>query len=187
MGLVSHGTVLPVPPELRTGPFTRARALSLGVTPQMLRGQRFVRLYDGVWRHRDHAMTAADRLEAARLALPADAHLTGVTRLQALGLDVGPRLPMRFVIARDHHVHLKDVFLHRTVRMPPLDDVGVAPVAAYVAYCARARVIDAITVGDWLLHHGRDHPRRRRFPRDGGLTGSPLQALVHRERLSSCT
>ncbi len=146
--------MLPVPPELATGPFTRARALSLGVTPQMLRGKRFVRLYDGVWRHRDHAMTADDRLEAVRLALPADARVTGITRLQLLGLDVCPRLPMRFVIARDHHVNLEDVFLHRTVRMPPLDDVGVAPVAAYVAYCSRARVIDAIEVGDWLLRHG---------------------------------
>ncbi len=97
--------MLPVPPELRTGPFTPGScAGSLGVTPQMLRGKRFVRLYDGVWRHRDHAMTAADRLEAARLALPADARVTGVTRLQLLGLDVGPRLPMRFVVARDHHV-----------------------------------------------------------------------------------
>ena len=113
-----------------------------------------MRLYDGVWRHRDHAMTAADRLEAVRLALPADARVTGITRLQVLGLDVGPPLPMRFVIARDHHVNLEDVFLHRTVRMPPLDDVGVTPLAAYVAYCARARVIDAIEVGDWLLRHG---------------------------------
>ena len=38
--------------------------------------------------------------------------------------------------------------------MPPLDDVGVAPFAAYVAYCSRARVIDAIKVGDWLLRNG---------------------------------
>ncbi len=66
----------------------------------MLRGKRFVRQYDGVWRHRDHAMTAADWLEAARLALPADARVTGITRLQLLGLDFGPRLPLRFVVAR---------------------------------------------------------------------------------------
>ena len=81
--------MLPVPPELLTGAFTRARALELGVSPQMLRGKRFVRLYDGVWRHRDHPMTAADRLHAARLALPVDARVTGVTRLQLLGLGVG--------------------------------------------------------------------------------------------------
>ena len=35
------------------------------------RGKRFVRVHDGVWRYRDHAMTAADRLVAAWLALPA--------------------------------------------------------------------------------------------------------------------
>jgi hypothetical protein len=127
--------------------------MGLGVTPQMLRGKRFVRVHEGVWRHRDHAMTAPDRLEAARLALPDDARVTGITRLRLLGLDVGPRLPLRFVVARDH-VDLEDVFLHRPVRMPPLDHVGVMPLAAYVAFCARARVIDAIEVGDWLLRHG---------------------------------
>ncbi len=70
---------------------------------------------------------------------------------------------------------LEDVFLHRTVRMPPLDDVGVAPVAAYVAFCALARVIDAIEVGDWLLRHGhvgwdelRDFCVEQRW-RDGAL------------------
>lgn len=83
------------------------------------------------------------------------AHLTGVTRLQELGLPFGPTLPLRFVIQGDHHLALDGVFLHRTKRLPPTDDVGVFPAAAYVAYCARTRVIDAIKVGDWLLHH--DH------------------------------
>ena len=44
------------------------------------------------------------------------------------------------------------MFLHRTCRQPPVDAVGTTPAAAYVAYCARARVIDAIEVGDWLVH-----------------------------------
>ncbi len=30
----------------------------------------------------------------------------------------------------------------------------MTPAAAFLAYAARARVIDAIQVGDWLLHHG---------------------------------
>ena len=78
--------------------------------------------------------------------------VTGITRLQLLGLDFGPRSPAAVRRVRDHHVDLDDVFLHRTVRMPPLDAVGVAPVAAFVAFCSLARVIDAIKVGDWLLH-----------------------------------
>ena len=46
------------------------------------------------------------------------------------------------------------IFLHRTVELPPTDDVGVVPAAAFVAYCARARVVDAVKVGDWLLRNG---------------------------------
>ena len=141
-----------LPPELMTGPFTRTMALDLGATPRMLRGQRFVRVHPRVWRHGDHVMSFDDDVLAASLALPADARTTGITRIQQLGLDYGPRLPVRFVVSRDLHLDLDGVFLHRTARMPPLDDLGVWPPVAFVAYCALARVIDAIKVGDWLLH-----------------------------------
>jgi hypothetical protein len=141
-----------VPPELLNGPFTRAQAIARGATPRMLRGRRFVRVHPRVWRHRDHVMTPADQVVAASLALPPDARTTGITRIQQLGLDFGPRSPARFVVSRDLHLDLDGVFLHRTARMPPLDAVGVAPVAAFVSYCSLARTIDAIKVGDWLLH-----------------------------------
>jgi hypothetical protein len=146
--------VRPLPAELLHGPFTRARAAELGVTSRMLQGRRFVRVHHEVWLHRDCLMTTRDRIMAAKLALPADAHLTGITRLQEAGLDFGPKRPLRFVIGRDHHLVLDDVFLHRTKRLPPVDEVGVVVPAAFLAYCARARVIDAIKVGDWLLHGG---------------------------------
>src|SRR5215207_894124 len=90
--------VRPVPPELLHGPFTRAAAKAAGVTHQMLRGQRFVRVHEGVWRHRDHVMSFDDHVLAASLALPADARTTGITRIQQLGLDYGPRFPLRFVV-----------------------------------------------------------------------------------------
>lgn len=144
-----------LPPELLAGPFTRAQALAWGATPRMLRGRRFLRVHPRVWRHRDHAMTPEDQVAAAALALPPDARTTGITRIQQLGLDFGPRSPVRFVVCRDLHLELEGVFLHRTARMPPVDEVGVAPVAAFVSYCSLARTIDAIKVGDWLLreHH----------------------------------
>jgi hypothetical protein len=141
-----------VPPELLNGPFTRAVAIATGATPRMLRGRRFVRVHPRVWRHRDHVMTPDDHVLAAALALPPDARTTGITRIQQLGLDFGPRTPVRFVVSRDLHLDLDGVFLHRTSRMPPLDAVGVAPVAAFVSYCSLARTVDAIKVGDWLLH-----------------------------------
>lgn len=144
----------PIPPSLQSGPFDRTTAQAHGVTSRMLQGKRFVRVHHDVWRLAEHAMTDDDWVTAARLALPAGARLTGITRLQQLGLDFGPRRPIRFVVDRDLHLALDGVFLHRTKRLPPTDEVGVTVAAAYVSYCARARVIDAIKVGDWLLHHG---------------------------------
>ena len=46
------------------------------------------------------------------------------------------------------------MFLHRTVKMPPSDDVAVSIEAAFVAFCAEARLLDAITVGSVLLNQG---------------------------------
>ena len=148
----------PIPEPLLRGPFTRSSARAAGVSSRVLQGRRFVRIHPGVWRHRDHVMSEADWRRAARLALPADAHLTGISRLQELGLEFGPLRPLRFVIARDHHVVLDDVFVHRTVRLAPTDETGVVVPAAFIAYAARARAVDLIKVGDWLLHHGHLSP-----------------------------
>jgi hypothetical protein len=87
------------------------------------------------------------------LALPEDARTTGLTRLQELGLDFGPRWPLHFVIEGDLHLVIEGVFLHRTVMMPPAGTEAVSIAAAFIAYCADARVIDAVKVGDWLLHN----------------------------------
>ena len=143
-----------LPPELLTGPFGLARSRELRVTRRVL-ARHFRRLHHEVWVHRDHVMTRRDWLCAARLALPDRAQLTGVTRLPELGLPFGPTWPLRFVIQGDHHLALDGVFLHRTKHLPPTDDVGVTAAAAFIMFCARARVIDAIKVGDWQLHH--DH------------------------------
>lgn len=143
----------PIPLPLQAGPFDRSQARAHGVTSRMLQGKRFARIHHGVWRAATHVMTEADWIAAARLALPETAHLTGLSRLQQLGLDFGPRRPIRFVVQGDLHLELDGVFLHRTKRLPPTDLTGVTVAAAYLSYCAHARVIDAIKVGDWLLHH----------------------------------
>ena len=144
----------PIPSELTTGPFAAARARALGVSEKMLRGRRFHRLLPRVWVHVDHAMTPGDWVAAALLTLPSDARLTGITRIQQLGLDHGSQFPLHFVVARDHHIATEGIMLHRTERMPFADDVAVTPTAAYIAYCSEAIVLDAIIVGDWLLREG---------------------------------
>ena len=144
----------PVPADLLQGPFTRATATAAGVTSRMLEGNRFVRVFPRVWRHRAYTMTEPDWIAAAAMTLPPCARLTGISRIQQLGLDVGPVRLIRFVVEGDLHLALDGIFLHRTEKLPPTDDVGVTPAAAYLAYVARARVIDAIKVGDWLLQQG---------------------------------
>jgi hypothetical protein len=141
-----------LPAELTTGPFLRSQALAVGVTSRMLDGRRFVRIHPRVYRLADYSMTHADWIQAARLVLPDHAHLTGITRIQDVGLDFGPRRPVRFVMEGDHHLAIDGIFLHRTKQLPPVTSDGVCIEAAFIAYCAKARVIDAIKVGDWLLH-----------------------------------
>lgn len=141
--------------ELLTGPFTCFRAHQLGVSRRMLQGRRFVRVFPRVYRHHSHQMTESDWVAAARMTLPLRAQLTGITRIQQLGLDLGQRRPIRFVVEGDLHLVPPGIFLHRTKKLPPTDDEGVIPAAAFIAYCAKARAVDAIKVGDWLLHH--DH------------------------------
>lgn len=142
-----------VPEELLSRPFTRAEAIDLGVTSRMLQAGRFVRLFPRVWRHADHQMTDADQVVAAQMALPVGAALTGISRIRQLGLDYGPRWPLHFVLQGGLHLAVPNVVLHRTVMTPPLsDDDQVSAAAAFLAYCCTARTIDAIKVGDWLLH-----------------------------------
>lgn len=144
----------PIPDDLGPGPFTRGDARRSGVVDDMFKGHRFVRLFPRVWRLSHHEMTPADWRDAARMSLPKDCHLTGISRIQSLGLDFGPVRPLHFVRQGTRHIDIDGIFLHRTKRLAPLDDAGVTPAAAFLFYCSTARVIDAIKVGDWLLAHG---------------------------------
>lgn len=142
------------PDEFRQRPFTRAEARSAGITDRMLGGARYRAIHAGVYVHTDCPDDFYTRVAAARLALPATAAVTGATRLRTLGLDLGLDDPLHFVLEGDLHLTPRGVFVHRTVEMPPTRDGGVEPCAAFVAFCRTARFLDAVKVGDWLLHAG---------------------------------
>lgn len=141
-----------IPESLRHRPFSRREALAAGMTPRQLDSKYLVKVFHQVYRCRDHVMTDADWIFAAGLAVPDRAQLSHVSRIQSLGLDIGEIWPIHFTIAGDLHLDIDDVFLHRTEVLPPLDAVGVSPAAAFIQFCASATLIDAIAVGDWLLH-----------------------------------
>lgn len=127
--------------------------MAAGFSSRMLQSGAFVRVFPRVWRRAGHEMTDADWVRAARLALPEQAHLTGISLIQELGLDYGPRKPIHFVVAGDLHLAFDGVFLHRTKALAPLEEGDVCVEAAFMSYCVQCRVIDAIKVGDWLLHN----------------------------------
>jgi hypothetical protein len=141
-----------IPDDFLHGPFERRAALDAGIPARVLEGRRFTRLNKGVYCHRDHALSWDDHIEAARLALPDTARTTGATRLRQLGFAVGSEWPLHFVVEGDLHLVLPRVFLHRTAKMPPSGDEAVTNEAAFVAFCADARLIDAIKVGSVMLH-----------------------------------
>lgn len=141
-----------VPASLNGRAFTTSEALRAGVTSDELRGPSFLRLHRGVYVTADHDVSFATRVEAARLALPADAHLSHATRIRVAGLDYGPADPLHFTVGRDLHVTPSGIVLHRTKVMPPVDEVGVTPASAFIGVAATARLIDLIGIGDWLLH-----------------------------------
>lgn len=143
-----------VPDHLRHRPFSRAEALASGVPRGVLGGPQFCRVHQGVYRHRDHRLDFDDQVAAARLALPAGAVTTGLTRIQALGIDRGPRRPLHFVLEGDHHLELDGVFLHRTVKMPPHDGSHASVEAAFVALCTGVRLLEATILGCELLRRG---------------------------------
>jgi len=180
-----------VPAHFRCRPFTRSEALNAGITRGVLLGPQFTRVHHNVYQHVALGRSFETRLAAARLALPPDACTTGITRIQQLGVELGPRSPLHFVVEGDHHLALDDVFLHRTLRMPPNEDGGVLGAAAFVAYCAEARLIDAIKVGCEMLRRDvmavagvEEILRHEKWRRGVPETAYVLPLLTHRCRSS---
>jgi hypothetical protein len=142
-----------VPDALLDRPFSRAQALAAGMTARQLDGAFLDRPFPRVYVLRDHVMTRSQWIEAAALSMPPRARLSHVSRLHAAGLDIGAVTPVHFTVAGDLHLAGPGIRLHRTAVLPPLDDVGVTPAAAFVQYCATATLLEAVVAGDWLLRH----------------------------------
>lgn len=156
MGVLIHAARMrpprPVPAHLARRAFSRKEALEAGITPRMLQHRRFVEVYPSVYRLEGVELDERGQIDAARRALPQDARVSHGTRLRMLGAERGPFLPLHFTVARDLHLDLPGVMLHRTVVMPPHDESAVSVESAYLGLAASARPLDLIVLGDWLLH-----------------------------------
>lgn len=139
-----------LPDHLAARAFHRREALAAGLTSRMLEHPRFVRIHHAVYRLESTRLDRLGQIEAAALALPDDAVASHMTRLEIAGVRVGSPT-LHFTVARDLHLELEGVMLHRTVKLPPCDARGVSPAGAWVQSASILRPIDVVAAADWLV------------------------------------
>jgi very-short-patch-repair endonuclease len=87
-GIVCGVTSPRVPDALTAGPFTTEQARRAGLTDAMLQSRPWRHVFLGVWAHDDVPESREFRLAAAKLVLPPDAVLWGLTAAWVHGADV---------------------------------------------------------------------------------------------------
>lgn len=139
-----------LPDHLAHRAFHRQEALAAGLTSRALEHPRFVRIHQAVYRLDTTRLDRSGLIEAAALALPSDAVVSHTTRIELAGLQIGTST-LHFTVARDLHLELEGVVLHRTVKLPPCDSTGVTLAAASVQAASILRPVDAVAVLDRLI------------------------------------
>ena len=194
-----------IPQALNGQPFRTAEAYALGVSLKTLQGGRFRRITKGVY----VAATTADshriHVRGVLLVSPPGTIATGVTGLQLLGVDVGPRLPMTFATTHPWQVRRRDMKVMRLKELPSHRDGIAAPehcwlIAASCFESARPRC--GLRFADpETAHHARSAPggstgifgsrrcccacRRALGARTGGFTTRDLAATLPCSRRSA--
>ena len=130
-------------------PFRASQASKHGYGRGALRGRGVRRELRGVYVDAWVETGLSTRIAAARLVLPADAEVDGVTALQLLGIEVGTLGPLRLVTAHPHQVRRAGL---RVRRSTPAVVAGAArPVAAFLAAARDLDLVELVAAGDWLV------------------------------------
>lgn len=173
---------------LPPGPFTTAEALRAGISRGVLDGPTVQRLLPGV-----HAAAGDVRfpmlVAAARLVLPADALLTGISALRLAGAAVAPVLPLHFVTLHPHQVRRRGLRVTRVRTLPPGRNGVVSPVSALLAAATSTDLVELVVAGDHLVRTGRCSPEELRAGAEvwcgRGARAARRAALLVRERVDS--
>ena len=185
-----------LPPSLWPGPFTVATALDAGVSAKALRGRRFTAPHRGVRQVAGAPTDLRAAIDAARLILPPDALVTGVSGLQVFGVDVGSTRPLRFVTAHPHQIRRPGIVVTRVASLPERwNDLVVLPEHCWMVAARELDLVQLVTAGDWLLqlrftyrqgladylHGRRDHgvgPARKALPLLRDRVRSPRESWL---------
>lgn len=175
---------MPLPP----GPFTTAEALRTGISRGVLDGPSVRRLLPGVHIAAGD-VTYPTLVAAARLAVPADALLTGTSALRLAGVAVAPVLPLHFVSRHPHQVRRQGVRVSRVRVLPPSRNGVVHPVPATLAAATSTDLVELVAAGDHLVRTGRCTPEELRAGAEAwsgrGARAARRAALLVRARVDS--
>ncbi len=148
----------PIPETLHGRPFTRQEALRLGLSDGSLRGRRFVRLHEGVYRTAQTEPTLELRLQAARLTLPEHVAVSHITSLRLRGFVVGPLLPLHFATCHPHQHRDPAIAVHRYRHEFAVDVLNgfiiTPPSRTFVDLGTQLDDRRLLRVGDWMVAHG---------------------------------
>lgn len=138
-------------------PFTRADAIAAGISPKMLRGSRFRRLFRGVYieaRIADHPLI---RAEGALLLHPGEAYVSHLSAALVRQLPV-PRSPVTHVTVtgKSRRTRIEGIACHVAARLPGevVEVVGVrisAPWVMFVELASLLSLVDLVVVGDAMV------------------------------------
>lgn len=154
----------PIPDELLTGAFTIADARRFGVTPRMLEGHRFTRIFSGVYRCTETKESLRLLLDAACLTLGPSAAASHITSLQLMGLRIGRPFPLHFSTNAQAHLEHPGIVLHR--RQGELNTherhgiPALGPMRTFVDTATQVNDRTLLRIGDWLARHGHVHQLR---------------------------
>lgn len=177
-GAATHHALVvrPVPEALLGGPFTVAQAQAHGVTPRMLEGSRFVRVFTGVYRATDTPESLTLLLNAAFLALGGNVAVSHLTCLRLMGLDVGRIRPLHFSTNSRAQTGHPDIVLHR--RQGPLHTrerhgfIALGPMRTFIDAATLVSERTLLRIGDWLVSGGHvELPRLLAYVEDSHLDG----------------
>lgn len=143
-----------IPAAIRVRPFTLAKARACGIDRHVLAGSRFRRMFAGVYVCADVPLNLNVWLDAALLIAPPDSIATGLTGLRCHDVDIGPRWPLHLATTSSARVRRPKLRITRVKELSPRDGRLATSAHCFVVACANIDLVDAVTIGDWLLHRG---------------------------------
>ena len=139
------------PEPLDGQPFQASEAPALGLSWKTLQSSRFRRLAKGVYVVAATADSYRLQVQGVRLTLPPGTVATGVTGLQLLGVEVGPRLPMTFATVHPRQVRRRGVKVMRVKELPAQRDGIASPEHCWLIAASTLNLLDLVIAGDSLL------------------------------------